>query len=68
MELTETFSLFVDVGAAPVSLDRPFGIGTILDNDFATLSISDISVDEGNEGTTNALFDVTLIGSVDVRC
>ena len=33
---------------------------TILDNDVATLSIADATVIEGNSGTTNALFHVTL--------
>lgn len=33
---------------------------TIIDNDVATLSIADATVIEGNSGTTNALFNVTL--------
>ena len=33
---------------------------TIIDNDVATLSIADATQIEGNSGTTNALFNVTL--------
>ncbi|MBI1804390.1 MAG: DUF11 domain-containing protein [Ignavibacteria bacterium] len=37
------------------------GIGTILNDDSQpTISINDISVNEGNAGTTNAIFTVTL--------
>ncbi len=37
------------------------GIGTILDNDPPpTISISDVTVNEGNSGTTSAVFTVTL--------
>lgn len=37
------------------------GVGTINDDDLApTLSISDVSIAEGNSGTTNAVFTVTL--------
>ncbi len=37
------------------------GIGTIIDNDAApSLSINDVTVVEGNTGTTNAVFTVTL--------
>jgi Calx-beta domain len=36
------------------------GQGTITNDDSATLSINDVSVTEGNSGTTNARFTVTL--------
>ena len=40
------------------------GIGTIKDDDTATaLSISDVSVAEGNIGTTAAVFTVSLAGA-----
>ena len=36
------------------------GAGTITDNDTPSLSIADLSVTEGNTGTINAVFTVTL--------
>ena len=37
------------------------GLGTIIDDDgLSSLTIADVSVDEGNTGTTMAAFDVTL--------
>jgi len=46
---------------ANVTLGNSQGTGTILDNDpLPTLSVSDASVVEGNSGTTNMLFTVTL--------
>jgi Ca2+-binding RTX toxin-like protein len=41
------------------------GIGTITNDDSPTLSINDVTVKEGNDGTTNATFTVTLSGPVD---
>ncbi|MCB1582862.1 MAG: hypothetical protein KDI92_07345 [Xanthomonadales bacterium] len=38
-------------------------IGTILNDDSASVSINDVSVTEGDAGTTNLVFDVTLTGS-----
>jgi len=62
IELDETF--FVDLGN-PVNatiLDGE-GVGTITNDDVAstpTISISDVTVTEGNTGTVNATFNVTL--------
>ena len=36
------------------------GIGTILDDDTPALSIGNVSITEGNSGSTNAMFTVTL--------
>ena len=35
-------------------------IYTIIDNDLPSLSINDVTVTEGNSGTTNAIFTVSL--------
>ncbi|MEZ6080459.1 MAG: Calx-beta domain-containing protein [Pirellulaceae bacterium] len=62
-EIDETF--FVNL-ATPVNvtIDDGQGLGTITDNDPPpSLSISDASVVEGNSGTTNAVFTVTLLSA-----
>lgn len=59
-EATETFMITL-TGAANATIARPQAMGTILDNDpLPALSIDDVSVTEGNVGTTNALFTVSL--------
>src|SRR5436189_100529 len=58
-ESTEQF--FVDLsGAVNASNANGTGTGSILDNDTRTLSINDVTVAEGDGGTTNAVFTVTL--------
>jgi hypothetical protein len=59
-EANETF--FVNLsGATDAVIGDPQGVGTITDNDAPpALSISDVSVNEGNTGTTNAVFAVSL--------
>ncbi|MFN6008615.1 MAG: Calx-beta domain-containing protein, partial [Microcystis sp.] len=39
--------------------------GTINNDDSASISINDVTVSEGNSGTTNAVFTVTLFNPVD---
>ncbi|NVJ47009.1 MAG: T9SS type A sorting domain-containing protein, partial [Cytophagia bacterium] len=41
------------------------GVGTITNDDQSTLSISDITKVEGNSGTTDFTFSVTMTGAVD---
>ena len=59
-ENNETFFLnLTNPGNATISDAQ--GVGTITDDDGApTLSINDVTVTEGNTGTTNAVFNVTL--------
>ena len=59
-ENNETFFLnLTNPGNATISDAQ--GVGTITDDDGApTLSINDATVSEGNTGTTNAVFTVTL--------
>jgi subtilisin family serine protease len=58
-ELDETFVIYVTniVGAA---VGDAVAVGTILNDDGSTLSISDASVAEGNTGTSVAAFTVSL--------
>ncbi|MGH7860274.1 MAG: Calx-beta domain-containing protein, partial [Candidatus Binatia bacterium] len=58
-ELDETFT--VDL-ADPVeaTLANLQGIGTIIDDDMAQISIADVLVVEGNSGTSTAKFEITL--------
>jgi uncharacterized repeat protein (TIGR01451 family) len=59
-ETDETF--FVNL-SAPVNatLARPQAVGTIIDDDPApSISIADVSVKEGNSGTTPAVFTISL--------
>jgi hypothetical protein len=55
----ETFSLVL---AAPVgaTIEDGVGIGTIVDNDTAGLSVQDLSVTEGHAGAVAATFTVSL--------
>jgi hypothetical protein len=59
-EPNETF--FVNLsGAVNATISDAQGQGTIVDDDEApTLSINDVTVTEGNAGTVNAVFTVTL--------
>jgi hypothetical protein len=54
-------SFYVDL-SSPINatLGNTRGTLTILDDDNRTLSINDVSVQEGNSGTTSAMFTVTL--------
>ena len=52
-------------GGRAVTLADNQGQGTIPNDDAATLSINDVSVTEGNTGTTQAIFTVTLDNAVD---
>ena len=61
-EANETFRVQItNVGGG--ILGRSAAIGTIL-NDDVDLTINDISVIEGNQGTSNAVFTVSAIGAV----
>jgi uncharacterized repeat protein (TIGR01451 family) len=58
-EGNETF--FVDLsGEVNAAVAKRRGIGTILNDDGPVLNISDVTVVEGNSGTTNAVFAVTM--------
>jgi uncharacterized repeat protein (TIGR01451 family) len=59
-ELDETFSFDLS-GATNATVSDGHGIGTIVDDDGPpALAIDDVSVVEGNTGTSNARFTVTL--------
>jgi len=52
---------FVDLtGAVGATVADSEGMGTILDDDTVVLSIGDVAVFEGDAGTTDAVFQVTL--------
>ncbi|MCH9651973.1 MAG: autotransporter domain-containing protein [Deltaproteobacteria bacterium] len=58
-ELDETFR--VELSAPPgVTLEDGLGIGTIRDDDLAVVRIADVTVAEGDRGTTAAVFQVSL--------
>ncbi|MCX7552556.1 hypothetical protein OS175_01595 [Marinicella sp. S1101] len=66
VELNETFNLTIsNASVAGVTLADDLGVGTINNDDTATLSIDDISLNEGNAGTTAFDFTVSLNGTVD---
>jgi subtilisin-like proprotein convertase family protein len=59
VEGNETF--FVNLtNAVNATISDNQGLGTITDDDVASLAINDVTVTEGNSGTTNATFTVTL--------
>jgi hypothetical protein len=61
-EPTETFVVnLTTLLGAPGQIGDPQGVATITDNDAPpTLSVNDVSVTEGNAGTTTATFTVSL--------
>ncbi|MEZ6127296.1 MAG: Calx-beta domain-containing protein [Planctomycetaceae bacterium] len=68
VELDETF--FVNLSnllanSRAVTLVDSQGLGTIINDDSASLTINDVTVDEGDSGTTTFTFDVTLDAEVD---
>ena len=59
-EPNETFAVNLS-GAVNATLADSQGLGTILDNDAVpSLTINDVSVTEGNSGSVNAVFTVSL--------
>ena len=55
----ETFTVNLS-GAVDATIADAEGLGTITDNDpLPALSVNDVTVTEGNSGTTNAVFTVT---------
>ena len=61
-ELNETFKLRLSNPVNSV-LTADSAVGTIINDDGATLSIDDVTVTEGNSGTANAIFTVRLSAS-----
>ena len=63
----ESDELFVVILGTPsnagVTVSGGAGVGTISNDDAASLSINDMVVTEGNTGTINAVFTVTLTGA-----
>jgi hypothetical protein len=58
-ELDETLLLNL-TNATNATISDAQGVGTIADDDGPTIAVNDITVTEGNTGTTNATFTVTL--------
>ena len=58
-ELDETFVVNLS-GATNATIADAQAIGTITDNDAAAINIGNVNVTEGNSGTINASFPVTL--------
>ena len=50
-----------------VSIFDSRGIGTILNDDSTSLSIDDVSLDEGNDGLRDAVFTISLTAPVDTE-
>jgi len=66
VEANETFQVLLGTpSVAGVTTSDAIGIGTITNNDTATIAINDVSIVEGNSGSSNAVFTVTLTGEVD---
>jgi hypothetical protein len=68
VESDETF--FVNLSnlqtnGSNVTLADNQGQGTITNDDSASIAITDVTITEGNSGTTNAVFTVTLSNQVD---
>ncbi|BCU13824.1 beta strand repeat-containing protein [Microcystis aeruginosa] len=68
VELNETFFLNLSnlqANGSNVILADNQGQGTINNDDSASIAITDVTITEGNSGTTNAVFTVTLSNAVD---
>ncbi|NCR19475.1 MAG: hypothetical protein GPJ22_20640, partial [Microcystis aeruginosa LL13-03] len=68
VELNETFFLNLSNlqgNGSNVTLADNQGQGTINNDDSASIAITDVTITEGNSGTTNAVFTVTLSNAVD---
>ncbi|MEX2188054.1 MAG: Calx-beta domain-containing protein [Pirellulales bacterium] len=68
VEANETFNVNLSnltASGRNVTISDGTGVGTITNNDSATISIADMSVVEGNSGTTNLVFNVTMSNPVD---
>ncbi|MCH5375206.1 MAG: DNRLRE domain-containing protein, partial [Planctomycetes bacterium] len=64
VELDETFSVNLS-GAQNATIQDPQGLGTITNDDLASLSIDNVTLAEGDAGTTRFDFTVTLDSAVD---
>ncbi len=65
VELDEIFNVNLsNISHAGVTLVDGQGVGTIINNDAATVSINNINMNEGNSGTTNFTFNATLSHAV----
>jgi len=62
-ETTETFVVNLSGASAPITDNQ--GTGFIIDDDAARANIGDASVTEGNSGTVNIVFNVTLTTTAD---
>src|SRR5262249_39163138 len=58
-EVNETFFVNLTI-ALNADISDSQGLGTIVNDDLPSVSINDVTVTEGNSGTTNAVFTVTL--------
>jgi hypothetical protein len=58
-EPNETFFMNLS-GAVNATIADGQGIGTILNDDAPSMSINDVSITEGNSGSANAIFAITL--------
>ena len=61
-EPTETFVVNLS-GASNATIADTQAVATILDNDAVTLAINNVSLTEGNSGTSNLTFTVTKTGA-----
>ncbi|MEM1178345.1 MAG: Calx-beta domain-containing protein [Acidobacteriota bacterium] len=65
LEDNETFTVTLGAPSDPsVGVPDPVGLGTITNDDAASISINDVTAAEGDAGTVNFGFTVTLTGDV----
>jgi VCBS repeat-containing protein len=68
VELNETFNVNLSglsAGGRNVTVTDSQGVGTITNDDAASLTINDVTQNEGNSGTTSYTFTLTLDRAVD---
>ncbi len=65
LEPNETFTVGLGTPSnAAVTVSDNSGLGTITNDDSASIAINDVTQAEGNSGTTNFVFTVSLTGAV----
>ena len=66
VEDDEIFSVIITTNAVGIALTDNTGEGAITNDDVAELAVESVTVTEGNSGTVDATFNVTLNAPIDV--
>ena len=65
VELDEAYTVTLGTPSNGITVSDNSGAGTITNNDSSNITINDVSLTEGNSGTTNLNFTVSLSNQID---